>query len=216
MNTISIPRNGKSARFGRRPPIIRVGTSTEPTSFTGPASLVRGQKLLVLADTQNIEYSARRLGFKASWKLLGRWIEKYSASVCLHAFLSIGKRNSSRARYFMKRGWTPHIKEKKIIKSYRGVRNDSNVDNLMLFWGGLLASRTPNKTILLLSGDGELVWDMAQAIKALPKRRRVLTMSLAGSTSWRLNSRNNSIIDGNLEIGRDCLRSMYNWRYTFR
>jgi hypothetical protein len=84
----------------------------------------------------------------------------------------------------------------------------ANADNLILFTSGILASHSQADVIVVGSGDGNLVCDLATALRQLPKRRQVMTLSLAGSTSYRLDATRNPAIMANIEIGRDCLRPL--------
>jgi hypothetical protein len=61
---------------------------------------------------------------------------------------------------------------------------------------------------MLASGDGDLVCDLARGLHGLPTRRAIYTLSLAGSTSLRLDAARNRDIAGNIEIGLDCLRPL--------
>jgi hypothetical protein len=82
----------------------------------------------------------------------------------------------------------------------------ANADNLIAFLAGWLPREYSVDSILLASGDGALVCDLAEASQLnAPPRLRFLTLSLAGTTSQRLDVRRNRLIEGNMEIGLDCL-----------
>jgi hypothetical protein len=86
------------------------------------------------------------------------------------------------------------------------MRAMANSDNQMLFFGGVLFNGSDAEVIVVASGDGSLVCDLARAVAIIDLGRTVVTMSLAGSTSRRLDAQANPDISANIEIGRDCLR----------
>ncbi len=106
-------------------------------------------------------------------------------------------------------GWAVHTRDIETINSHTGVRVRSNADPLILFLAGAIASQSPAGVVVIGSGDGDLGTDLAQAIHRLPKKRHVVTMSLAGSTSQRLNAKVNPAIAENIELGLDMLHPMY-------
>jgi hypothetical protein len=69
----------------------------------------------------------------------------------------------------------------------------------------LVVSRSDADDIIIGSGDGNLVCDVAEAVHSLPRQRKVWTISLPGSTNHRLNAARNPLIAGNIEIGLDLL-----------
>ena len=184
----------------------------ETADATGPMDAIEGQKALLLADVENLTYSARNLGFKVSYRLLADKLNRIAGSCKLHAFFSCREGDERWSSYFASRGWIPHPNHIEIVQTYNGVKRLANSDNLMLFSAGLLISRSIADVIIIASGDGSMVCDMTKALIKLPKRRKVITMSLAGSTSWRLDAAKNRYIAHNIEIGRDCLHRDIRWR----
>lgn len=175
---------------------------------TGPWHPIAGKRLLVLADVENLTYSARNhLNCKLSYRGLAERMNGVARSCSLHAFFSRPPTEEDRwSRYFEERGWVPHPRDIVTVKTCRGLERQANSDNLILFTAGLLASRSSAEVIVIASGDGNLACDLANAITELPKSRQVVTLSLAGSTAARLDARSNRTIAANIEIGRDCLR----------
>lgn len=172
---------------------------------TGPLSLINNRNILVLADVENLNYSARDLGYKLSYRQLGDILRQLTKTCALHAFFSREPGNDQWEQYFKNRGWHPHPYDIKTVRTHRGKETLANSDNLILFTTGLLASRSSADVITLGSGDGTMVCDIAQALSHLPKKRTIVTLSLAGSTSHRLNAQTNPHIIANIEIGLDCL-----------
>jgi hypothetical protein len=108
--------------------------------------------------------------------------------------------------YFAERDWIPHATQIRTVSTQKGLKRKGNADFLMSFLAGVLVSRSSADVVVLASGDGDLVEEIAIGIRSLLKERSIVTMSLAGSTAGRLNAEKNALISANIEIGRDCLR----------
>jgi hypothetical protein len=185
--------------------------SISPT--TGPLQVLRGRKLLVLVDDENLRYSARDHGLKLSYTTLAQTLQRISRDCSLHTFFSRSGGDKRRSKYFDLAGWTVHVNNIESVHAARGTKHPANCDNFLLFTSGILASRSQADTIVLASGDGDLVCALAQAICELPKKRTVVTMSIAGSTSQRLNAAHNPHIAANIELGMDMMHRNSNRRY---
>lgn len=95
---------------------------------------------------------------------------------------------------------------RRTVHTRNGLERKGNADFLLSFLAGVLVSRTTADVVILASGDGDLVEEVAIGIRSLQKKRSIVTMSLAGSTAGRLNAEKNALITANIEIGKDCLR----------
>ena len=173
---------------------------------TGPLATIQGRRILVLADVENIRYSARDLGFTTSFHTIERKLEEISHTSSLHAFFSRPAGDTQLPQYSSAHGWTPHTRDIEIVSTSEGPRKYANADNLLTFWAGLLVCQSTVDVVLILSGDGELVTEIAKPLSTLPRKCDVVTMSLAGSTAQRLDARLNGHILANVEIGLDCLQ----------
>lgn len=180
-------------------------SGVEIASVTGPLESLHGQKVLLLADVENLIYSARNLGYKVSFRMLGQRLQAIARSCSLHAFFSRPQGDDTLERYFQERGWITHPKNIEEFMTHKGWQRHANSDNDILFHAGNLVTRHDADFILVASGDGLLAGDLARLITGLPKSRHVATVSLAGSTSFRLDARTNPNITFNIEIGLDCL-----------
>lgn len=188
-------------------PPVPVARQFEVTGETGPLDSLSGRDVLVVADVQNLNASAGRLGFRVRWDELARRLRQAAARLRLHAFLSATPGNGYRAAEFDNAGWTPHVKVDRVVQSVQGPERASNADMLIAFGAGVLASRCTSD-VLICSGDGALAEDVAEALRALPAvrgTRRVMTLSVAGSTARRIDCRVSPFIDANLELGLDCM-----------
>ncbi len=184
----------------------------EIAEVTGPMNSIEGRRLLTVVDVENLTYSARELGFKVSYKMLADKLRQAARSCVLHAFFSRERGDERWGSYFAARGWIPHPNDIETVQTYQGKKRLANSDNMILFNAGLFISRSTADTIVLASGDGSMVCDIAKFLSELPKPREVVTMSLAGSTSWRLDAKKNQYISCNIELGKDCLHEYPRWR----
>lgn len=173
---------------------------------TGPLEVLNDHDVLVIADAQNLDLGARDLGYKVSWQRLGHLIDDHSRTSERHTFLSQPEGEECRASYFAHRGWTPHSKKSRLVRTVRGLERNSNTDHILAFFTGFLISQSAASLVLVCSGDGDLVEDIAEALSLLQARCRIATLSIAGSTARRLDARYSSLITANLELGHDCLR----------
>jgi hypothetical protein len=209
------------------PPVLPGRGHRPPTAVavhTGPAGPIRGRSLIVLADLENLLYSARDLGYSLPLPGLARWLRETAGRCVLHGFLSLDPgRAEPELRALCAEDWNVHVNPIEVHRTHQGLERRANADNLMLFCAGSLVSRTPVDTVLVVaSGDGDLATSLARCARTLwPAPREVITLSLAGSTSWRLQAGRNPLIAANLEIGRDVLRPAtearggrpFAWRY---
>lgn len=172
---------------------------------TGPLDILRGKAVLVVADVENLTYGARDLGFKVSFQNLGLKLREVTATCDLHAFFSREPGEDGRVRYFHDRGWIAHPRDIEKVQTYHGEKVLANSDNMILLHTGFLVRVSGAKVVIVASGDGTMTCDIARFLKSLRFPREVLTMSLAGSTSSRLDATRNSDILDNIEIGLDCM-----------
>lgn len=180
--------------------------NVEVADVTGPLEALTDRTVLILVDDENLRASAKDLGFRMSYRSLGARIDQATGKWKCHVFFSREPGEERRTRYFEDRGFVPHPRNVHEVQTGRGIERTTNSDFMIAFYAGMLISRSDAEIIILASGDGKLVWDVSEAVRELPKHRRVMTLSLAGSTAWRLNAETNRFIDVNIEIGLDCLR----------
>jgi len=175
---------------------------------TGPVDLLRGRKVLVICDVDNLSVGAKDAGYTVSYAKLGQLLRDNSESCELHAFFPVNAKKKGRIDYFRKRGWKTHTNEVQTLRTCRGRERLSNSDNQILLWSGLLAASSDADMIVVASGDGTLVCDIARFFFRSPTPRPVITLSLVGSTSARLDACRNNDIFANLELGKDMLQWM--------
>ncbi len=177
---------------------------------TGPLDPIRGTRILVLADAQNLGLSCRDLGYRLSWARLGERLREVATRASLHAVFSRSAPDEKqRWNYFTERGWTPHAKNTRMVNRPGGrVERDSNADHHFAFFTAYLAGRLSVQWVILATGDGTLAMDCAEALGTLPSGPAVATLSVAGSTARRLDARICDLIRLNMEVGQDVLRPL--------
>ena len=108
--------------------------------------------------------------------------------------------------HFEERGWTTHPRDIETVQTFKGEKTLSNSDNMILLYTGFLLRTTSAQVVVVASGDGSMTCDIAKFIMSLPRPREVVTLSLVGSTSRRLDANQNPDIKENIELGMDCLQ----------
>lgn len=184
---------------------MRSVKQVEIAGWTGPLDLLADHEVLAVADCQNLNMGARDLGLRVRWDRLGEVLRRASRSAALHAFVAEPAGATTQSSSFAEWGWMPHGKTARFVETWRGRERRSNTDNVITFMAGVLASRSRASLLLVLSGDADLVEGLAEGAAMLPKTRKIATLSLAGSTGYRLNAATSEFVTANLELGMDCL-----------
>jgi hypothetical protein len=208
-NTFGMPHRLDPPRRNWGTPVPRTDRVRKPQirlePVTGPLTSVHGRRVLVLVDVENLCLGARDVGCRLSFAALARTLRQAAATCSIHGFFSREPGDRRLENALTRAGWSAHPRDVARIGSARGTRSLANSDYLIAFYGGLLATRRRLDAVVLASGDGPLVLDLARALAGLPTPREIVTLSLPGSTSWALDARTNRHITTNIEIGRDCL-----------
>ena len=184
------------------------GREVRLAAETGPLGELEGSHAIVICDVENLSLSASGLGCTVCYRTLAAKLKAASCRCSLHAFFSCTSRDRRRILHFLSSGWTPHPQRPETVRTWQGKRSRTNSDNAILFNAGVLLSGITFDTVIIASGDGDLVSDLARFVSELQIPRQVFTLSLPGSTSARLNAETNRLISGNLEVGKDCLRGL--------
>jgi hypothetical protein len=201
-------RDRFQAAMRSRAPYSPRRLGVEIAEQTGPLDALRGSRVLVLADAQNLDLSCRDLGYQLSWSRLGQRLRDAAGRASLHAvFCRSGPDDTRRWDYFLERSWQPHAKIARMVKrAYGRIERDSNADFHVAFVGGHLAGRLSVQWVILATGDGTLALDVSACLATLPSTPAVATLSVAGATARTLDARVCKFIRLNIEVGRDVLR----------
>lgn len=178
---------------------LPVAESTGPLEWLGDC-----QSVLVIADIENLAYSARDLQVCIDFAALAGLFRKGHQAARLHAYFSAHINDDKAAAALAAMGWDPHTRS--IIEQGPGKRCSANADLAFAFGAAVELGRQSVDACVLATGDGVLALDTARAIRAcFPSCKLITTMSLAGATSRLLDARTVPEIDVNIEIGRDVM-----------
>lgn len=169
---------------------------------------MNGKRSLVVCDAENLSYSLHNRGLDVDYaQLSARVLAQCGTGSELHAFATLeeGPQSLCAERYFEDSGWTAHVQPIERVKGVDGVRKRANSDNLMLLVAGLRLGALKPEVVLVLSGDGDLVLDIARFTKVVLPQCEVLTLSVPGATSRRLQQGQTSLIAHSAFLGRDVL-----------
>ena len=173
---------------------------------TGPLRLLHARNLVVVADVENLTYSARNAGYRFSYAALGAALTDTAKSLRLHACFSRQEHHRDWEHYFQQRGWTPHARDVSYSRSRYGMQKHANADALIAFHSGRLAAET-DADILIATGDGALAIDVANSVAEVWPDRLIFTLAFPGAASASLRATNRSPIAGNLLVGLDVLHA---------
>jgi hypothetical protein len=202
-----VPRTSHIAGNGWQPPgRVRPKFRGRPIpAKTGPLDLLSARNLVVVADVENLTFSARNAGFKLSYAALGALLAKTGSTLQLHACFCREANREAWEDYFEERGWMPHTRMIDYIMTRRGVEKLANADVLIAFQCGRLIAETDGD-VLIATGDGTLANDIAHSTAESWPDRLIFTLGFPGAVSSRLKPNMNNGIAGNLLVGMDCLR----------
>lgn len=201
-----------SARTGSHASVMtksrtQSGARPQLARNTGPLSLLSGARVSVFLDIENLRGGAQDLGYWVSFAALADQLRQACRFVALHAFYSCEPGNDAWTQHMQRCGYRTHPRDIETIQTRQGELRLANSDSRLLFLAGHLLTDSTADLVLIASGDGDLVCELAAGIQSLPRPLPVLTLSLPGSTSRRLDVRTNRRLSANLELGADVLIS---------
>ncbi|MCA9151945.1 MAG: hypothetical protein KDA92_21730 [Planctomycetales bacterium] len=172
---------------------------------TGPLRQLVGRRVLLVADIENLVYSAKNLqGKRINHAALLNKLLAASSKFAAHAVFCTY--SDGLAKYLTHAGYQIHRRH--LPPQYLQDETTLNSDNRVSFTVGWMTARLAPEVVVVGTGDGDLGCSIAEDLKHFFHSQPpvVLTLSLAGSTSQRLCADRNRNIDGNIEVGNDCLR----------
>lgn len=163
----------------------------------------KNHDVTVFQDAENTSISVEKLGYEINQRRLGLLLQEQCEASDLHVFAS-GNHPHNVVGGPYPAPWKLHFNQAEtVLKHGESVRR-SNSDNLMIFTVGQVLALHRPEIIVLATGDGDLAIDLARFIKVIwGDEQRIVTLSVAGATSWRLDARQNRLFDANFEIGYD-------------
>lgn len=177
---------------------------------TGPLELLNGRDVLAVFDIENLSIGAAQRGLQLDYGALLARLTRAARQCEAHACFSRRPRDLRGDLYFAQQGLISHPRDIEFVATVEGKRSLANSDARLLFETGRLMASHHGDTLLLATGDGDLGCELARAVHADfgPHRWTVVTLSLAGSSSHRLNAASNPDIFANLAIGGDVLDTL--------
>lgn len=191
--------------FVRESPTCR--SSFEIPVETGPLDSLAGKSVLVLADLENWTAASRQLGCELSLERVGDRLRSVAKECHLFAFTSVDPDFQREPRGCVEsKSWRVIGLEEGNGAADEGRPARFNSDSLMLFYAGSLLDRIQCDAVVIGSGDGDLVCTLARLVARSTPCRLNATLSLAGSTSSRVNPSRNRHLTASAIIGLDCLQ----------
>jgi hypothetical protein len=155
---------------------------------------------------ENLILGARDLGYRPDFAALRDSLAQECRSLTLHAVYSSEENDQCLTEELEEAGFICHPRIIKTVNTHRGEVRTTNSDFRVAFAVGFEIHSSSADVLLLGTGDGGLGEAIAEDVRHFcRKERQVMTLSLAGSTSGRLNAVTNPDIAANLEIGLDVL-----------
>lgn len=164
---------------------------------------LEGRKTLVIADTDNLDCSFKRLhGLELDAAALRNRLWAPTQKLKAAAVLT-----SHPGMNFMETTWgiagwdvTTVIREK--VKTCRGNELLANADFEIVFTAATLVATNPHfDSILLCTGDGTLATSIAREVRRRRPNLSVVSCAVPGAASSRL--RDTSLFDAYIELGAD-------------
>lgn len=186
---------------------LSVSTSMSVPIQTGPLQVLHDKEILVLADLENLVAGARQLDCELSLERLAGQLSSASNSCRLFGFTSVSVMEQDRPLgYVCSDDWEIVCKSGEFLEPATSKSAGRNSDNLLLYQAGSLLERIPCEVVVIGSGDGSLVCSLARFIRDADPSKHVVSLSVAGSTSSRLDCVRNADLAANAFLGLDCLR----------
>lgn len=207
--------------YERGRPAVKAGRNASPAApcavgapgngavvarVTGPLRPLAGRRVLVIADVENLTYGAADLGLTLRYRRLSMLVASGCAAAEFHAYFSREREDRHFEDLLAANGWEAHPRDIETVVTVHGRKRCANSDHAIAFGAGVYATQPRFDAVVLATGDGDLGCEIAAAVRRERGPGLVLcTLSLAGSTSRRLDAAHSGDIDANLEIGLDCL-----------
>ncbi len=169
-------------------------------------SPLRGARLVVVCDDDNLRLSSRNRALRFSYRKTLERLNVLSNVVMPLAVVVADAGDTRRQVYFQNRGWRVLAVPRETALTCNGPVVKSNADFDIIFEVGHLVSSGQFDTLLLATGDGDLAVAVGRGVRRKRPDLRLFTLSVAGSASARLRSRPD-LFDGYIVAGRDLSRS---------
>ena len=178
------------------PERARAGGSPTATDL----SALRGRRLIALVDCENLAQEPTQ-GLWMDFRALAHALTRNARSAQLHAFYTEeGGRSARWGAYFRDRGYICHPHPVEFVHG----RLRANSDPDLLFNAGRLLPGCGADTLLVASGDGDLVSDIARLARQCDSHMTTIALGLPGKVSSRL-SKSRQHVDHCIFAGEDLM-----------
>jgi hypothetical protein len=165
-----------------------------------------GNTLFVI-DAENLNYSLASSGFQPDYAAINDRIARCAQSLETYAFMTSDERTiEHKRRYFSSASISAHLSDVNSVLTVGQLNRHLNSDNDLLLRMGYYCGKTNFDSVVLGTGDGELGCAAANFLAGLAKPPRLYVLSVEGTTSNRLHTSANWLINGNLTLGADLVR----------
>jgi hypothetical protein len=170
-------------------------------------SQLRGARVAIVADDDNIRISTRRQARRFSYGTLLERVAKESRVAVALAVVTATPGDQARQHYLETRGWRTLVLPRELCAGINGLRLRSNADmDLCLEVGCWLAAMSFD-VLALVSGDGDLCVSVARAAARHRPDVRTVTLAVPGSASHQLWTRRD-LFAAHIPVGRDLTRPL--------
>ena len=170
-------------------------------------SPLRGARVAMVADDDNIRISTRRQERRFSYSTLLERVAKESRVTVALAVVTATPGDQGRQHYLETRGWRALVLPRELCAGVNGLRLRSNADmDLCLEVGCWLAAMSFD-VLALVSGDGDLCVSVARAAARHRPDVRTVTLAVPGSASHQLWTRRD-LFAAHITVGRDLTRPL--------
>jgi len=176
-------------------------------------SPLRGARVAIVADDDNIRLSTRRQARRFSYGTLLERVAKESSVAVALAVITAAPGDQGRQHYLETRGWKTLVLPRELCPGVHGPRLRSNADMDLCLEVGCWLAALSFDLMVLVSGDGDLCVSVARATARHRPDVRTMTLAVPGSASHQLWTRRD-LFAAYIAIGRDLTLPLNRQRLT--
>ncbi len=166
---------------------------------------LRGSRVAVVADDDNVRISTQRHGRRFSYRALLERVARESRVMAALAVVTAAPGDQGRQHYLETRGWRTLVLPREMCVGVNGLRLRSNADMDLCLEVGCWLAAVSFDVLAVVSGDGDLCVSIARAAARHRPDVRVVTLAIPGSASQQLRTRRD-LFHAHVVLGRDLTR----------
>lgn len=170
-------------------------------------SPLRGARVAIIADDDNIRINTRRQARRFSYGTLLERVTKESRVAVALAVMTATPGDQVRQHYLETRGWRTLVLPRELCAGVNGLRLRSNADMDLCLEAGCWLAAMSFDVLALVSGDGDLCVSVARAAARHRPDVRTVTLAVPGSASHQLWTRRD-LFAAHIAVGRDLTRPL--------